>query len=353
MLDILFENFESNFLTVEKRCRIERCLADEFEVLSDINYLDTFIIGKPVYAWDYSTIDEGFLKLASPFMNQKSWISILYFSALEDFDQDISKLTKGVLFFEYTYYSILINDFYNFQEEFTKHEPDFRTCAALTQLRYTTQYIMNYSSHVLINNILDIDNDSINGLHKLLYNIYTTVGISRGVFMKWAYSYFEKVEKEAYFQNSINAVSNFLIFPIVAAAIISKRSDKEIYSLKKAFSYLSMFLKLNTELRHLEKKMPEPNDFISSTLLLISFQGTWIIKNNTLIDKSSFEDQKYVNIPKLHNHITDLARDNVSGVFLNEINSLKLRYLELFEAEMKQTSLLKNTTELLLKSLNQ
>ena len=350
MLDILFDGFEGNFLVEKRKSTILKCLDSEYELLSDEKYLDDFVLGNPVYTWDYSTLDEGFLKLAEPFLEQHSWTSALYLAVLEELGLDLSRLVNGCLLCEYSHYAMLINDYYNFHSEFVLHKPDFRKSAALTQLRFTAQYLVNYSSHLLINNTLQIDNDQICGLHRILYNTNTASGISRAVFIKWANKCFENVTRDAYFQNAINSLFNLIIFPFVAAAIVGGRSEKEIQSLKKALSYLALSVKLNTEVRFIEGRLPATNEFTASSFLPLSFPGAWIINNYGVIDKSAFEGKRYVDIVELHKQATVLARERVEVDFITEMNSLKFEYLEKFELEMKNNSIFNHTTGLILDS---
>jgi len=343
MLNILIENFDENFLRNDDKEIIEKCLSDELKLLTDIRHLETNVIGKADFQWDYNAIHEGFTQLVRPFMRNNSWTSALFLHALRDLDNYKPEYIKAIVLLEYSYYGTLINDFYNFHQEFTKVNQDLNQSSKLTQLKYAGQYLNAYPRYLLIENKLEVDKETLFNLHKWVSNIYIILGVSRGLFVKWSHSCFNNLRIETYFQNVINYLSNYILYPMILAAILSKVPVDKIHSLKKAFSYLTLFAKLRCEKRVFTNEFHADVDtYEENSLIPITFQGVVFIKKKLKIDPNLFSGSRYPYIRKLSNEISQLASKEIDSEMVREIENLERKYFDLFLSELNKIGLFKN-----------
>lgn len=347
MLTIFIENFEKNFFIDTDNKIINACLHNEFKALSDPNHLEKNVIGKPRFEWDFNAIEEGFIQIVSPFMKYQSGIPNLFFHALRDLDAFKQSYIRAIIILEYTHYACLINDYYNFHEEFIKWVQDPRKCSKLTQLRYAAQYLNNYPRYLLIENVFDADTETIFYLHKWILNNYVAWGISRGVFIKWSHSLFNALTIPNYFQNSINTLCIEILYPVIMAAILSKVPNNTMHTVKKAFSYLALVTKLRCEKRaYCNTCYPEIDTYRESSLLPVTFQGFALIKSELKVDPSKYADVRFPYIKNLHNTITTQLSKEFNPKIVSEIESLEDRYFYLFYTELKKAGVFNNIAAL-------
>jgi hypothetical protein len=347
MLNILIEDFEKNFFRDDDKAVIDRCLYDEFKCLSDFEHLENNVINKADFQWDYNAIGEGFIELVTPFMKKQSYIANLFLHALRDLDNYRPEYIKAIIILEYTHYASLINDFYNFHEEFTKVNQDPRKCSKLTQLRYAAQYLNNYPRYLLIKNKFGVDDETIFNLHRWILNNHIILGISRGLFVKWSHSYFNNLTVDNYFQNSINGLCIDILYPVIMASIFSKVPSDKMHSLKKAFSYLTLVTKLRCEKRvYLNSFDGEVEEQREGALLPIRFQGFAFITKGLKVDPSRFSEVRFPNIRDLHEEISQPISKENDPKLVQEIEDLEKKYFDLFLSEIEKVNMLNNTAAL-------
>ncbi len=347
MLTIVLERFENFFITDEGRHAIDDCLFDEFNLLTDSAHLEKNVIGQPDFAWDYTALDEGFLQLVTPFMQRQSGIPHLFLHVLHELDAYRPEYLKAAVILEYTHYASLINDYYNFHDEFIQHDQNARKSQKLTQLRYAAQYLNNYPRYLLLQNSFNVDTQTIFSLHRWIINTFTVLGISRGLFIKWSHACFSSVQLEHYLQNAINSLCVEIIYPVIMACIFAKIPQDTLVQLKKAFGYLSLALKLRCETKaYLGAYGGSIDTYHESALLPLTFQGVGFIQNNLSIDAGGFSHTRFPDIRGLHHQVCLAVAEAGGSRFMDELKTMENTYIELFLAELGRAQILSVTAAL-------
>ena len=309
MLNRLIEDFDSVFPAGADRSAVQGCLAEEAAALMNPDYLVSTVIGQGEFDWDFNSLGEGFIKLVGPFMAEPSWTSVLFLQALREFDGDASRHLRAIVFLEYAYYSSLINDFYNFNALFTESEPDRWACSRLTQLRYAGQYLSKYPAYLLINNTFGVNEDVQSAIHQWLANVYVTLGIGRGVLMKWSHRLYESVTLEAYLQNSINGLCLYVIFPVVLAAIFAGIPESDRRRLKEALNHLTLAVKLGLEQRLYGSAIePDVPRELSGSWVAAATEGTAFILQELCLDPNEFTEGRYPDVRAVRGAVSHVVR---------------------------------------------
>ncbi|MCK5312990.1 MAG: hypothetical protein KAJ62_12815 [Desulfobacteraceae bacterium] len=353
MLSILIENFDENFIVSNNKDNqmVDNCLKNELEKLSDIEHLETNVIGVPSLQWDYRVLDNGFLNLMKPYMQSESYMPHFFLQLFKDFGCSPDKYIKAFILLEYSYYSLGVVDSFNFHKEFTKTEEDLLKCAELTQVRYAGQYLANYPRYILINNVFKVDENTSVELHKLLANIQIATGMGRGVFLKWSNNYFDNLLIDNYLQNSINILNNYFLFPVLLSALLIGIPEEKILSLRHAFSALTLFSKLRLE-KNICKTgvIPEVDQAYNDSLLLLTFPGVALINEKLKLKREQGQGRKFPWIPGMHEDILQMMTQKSLGDTIAEIEILENRYFDIFLTEINKTGLFATTIELLRQS---
>ncbi len=331
MLNVLVENFEQNFLNAADNEVVERCLKKEREALSDIAHLEAEVIGEAPFEWDYNVLQEGFMDLAAPFMQEKSGAALLFLRALREFGVEKPDYLKGLLILEYSYFSILINDYYAYHELFTEADPDIAECGKLTQLRYVSQYITQYPRYLLVRNKLNVGQEVLFKLNRLVSNMAVTANMARGRFLHWSRACFAGVALPDYLQNSIDICCIYLLFPVLFAANLANVPDETMHALKKALSYLTLFAKLRCERRALAEPLETAiAPYARSTLLPMLLPGFLLLRNGLGVNPGLFTDRKYPDMRRLAEEITCRVRPLLTKQLSSQIKQEEEEYFERF-----------------------
>jgi hypothetical protein len=346
MLSVLVENFEKNFIDKNDNKTIARYLDEELLSLSNAEHLQKMVIGKPTFAWDFDSLYSGFIDLTEPFMKAPAQISHLYLHTLRELDCYKIEYIRAIVLLEYFYYSVLIDDYFNFHPEFTKHDPNFTHASRLTQLKYAGKYLSNYPRYLLIQNVFKADDETLCALHKWLSDLFIAWGIGSGVFIKWSHSCFKKMTSlDHYFQNSINILTIYILSPIILAAILAKTSPDIIMSLKKAFSYLTLFTKIRVEKRILTGQLdPRVDPNFESSLIPILFQGFGFLKKDLQIDQKMFSNVRFPDVRTLTKEIYENVMKNCDPKTIDDLEKLEKRYFLLFLTEIERADLCRKIT---------
>ena len=346
MLDYLIEDFDTEFLKPLKADQqaITGCLRTELQNLADTSHLEKNVVSEPLFEWDYRAIDDGFLHLMEPFMRSESHIPLLFCSILRDLGCAPEKYLKASLLLEYSYYAIGVIDYFNFHDVFTKSEQNLLKYSELTQVRYAAQYLIQYPRYLVIQNAFNLDHTANIELHKLYANVGVTTGIGRGVFIKWANKHFKEVSKEYYFQNNINVLNNFFIFPAVLAGIIAGVDPVNMERLKKAFSALTLVAKLRLERKlYQDQTLPAVDEMFRDLNLLVTFPGVALIQGELKIDSSLFQDMKYPSITKMYTQLCDSMTNSSMEKSIATIEDMEHQCFQIFLEEIEKTGLLADT----------
>lgn len=346
MLNHLVDNFEEKFLIPFDRDQelVKTALVSELENLTDPAFLEKDVIGEPLFAWDYRAIDEGCLDLMKPFMESHSYTPLFFCSILRDLGCDPEKYIKASLLLEYSYYSLGVIDYFDFHKAFTRHDNDLKSYAELTQLRYAAQYLIQYPRYLVIQNAFDLSKSDNIALHKLYATMGVTTGCGRGVFQKWANNYFKDISEANYFQNCIHTLNNFLIFPVMTAAVFAKVSEADKNDLQDGFAALTLFSKLRLEKQiYLGQKDVAVQNEYTDLFSLLSFPGMALLHEKIEIDDSQFKDEKYPWVTKMQQ---DMAANVAAAAPEKAIAAIEKMEKELFEtflAKVSKTKLLGDT----------
>ena len=345
MLNILIENFEDHFLNADDSNVIENCLSDELNAFRDTQHLEQNVIGQAAFEWDYDVIEEGFFDLLDPFMQQRSYIPLLFMRALRELDSFHPRYLKAMLFLEYGHYACLVNDYYNFHKTFIEQKYDLKACARLSQLKYASQFLAMYPRYMLIQNEFGSGAGTIFEIHRLITNISVTYGISRGVFIKWSQDGFKNFTLENYFQNAINTLCNYILFPILMASIFARVPADEIHLLKKAFGYLTLFAKLRCEkTAYLTRNLPTVDTFQQSGLLMMMFPGYFMLAGGITLEEKEIAKHpyRYPDIHEYYNQLTHKLKREFDDQLVSRIESVETKYFDLFLSELGKSGLFKD-----------
>jgi len=341
MLNHLIEGFDSVFLEDPERSAVQGCLAQEAAALMDPEYLVSSVIGEGEFDWDFDSLDDGFMKLVGPYMAEPSWTSVLFLQSLREFGGDAQRDLRAIVFLEYAYYSSLINDFYNFHERFTEFEPDRWACSRLTQLRYAGQYLSKYPAYLLINNAFGVNQDTQSAIHQWLANVYVTLGMGRGVMVKWAHRLYDGVKLEAYLQNAINGMCLYVLFPVVLAAIFAGVADEDRRVLKQALNHLTLAIKLKLEHRLYGATAGEtvPSE-LSGSWTAASTEGTAFLLQELCLDPGPFAGSRFPDVRAVGDGISNVVHTRSDPAVGERIGQMVREHFSRFEQVVSERGML-------------
>ncbi len=352
MLQHLIENFTREFIESfrDDEQAVLDCLAKEKQKLSDIEHLERNVIGKALLEWDYRAIDDGFLNLMDRFMKSQSYTPLLFISVLRELGCDPARYIKASMLLEYSYYAICVIDYFDFHKVFTEKERNLLKYAELTQDRYAAQYLIQYPRYMVINNTFELGARQNIELHKHYAAVGVTTGTGRGVFLKWANSYFKGIKKEKYYQNCVHLLNNFFLFPVTLAAIFAKVSDEDRQRLENGFSALTVFAKLRLEKRvYLGEKVETEDDACSDLMQLLTFPGMALVTGELEIDPSVCENGRYPWVTGMNAELMEQVATKRPEKALKEIEKAETELFGTFMREVGKTGLLGETVERLRK----
>jgi len=332
MLNLLLEGFDEQFCLAEDAQRIRSRLQDEKTRLMDPGHLQREVIGDPRWAWDFESLDEGFLQLVGPFMEREAGISHLYLQGLREFGDFRPEHEHVIILLEYLHYSSLIEDYYNFNETFAKPELDPRRCSRLTQVKFAGQYMAVYPYHLIIRNTLKADERTLIRVHRWLKNTCIRWGSSRGVLLKWLGTRFSGVQRDHYFQNSINAVCTYFLFPIITGAIMAGQTEDTVRQLKEAVSWLTLSVKLRCERRAILGQLdPALGPHHEKALLPITLPGTLFLQKGL-----SFQDSGdcQATMAAVHEEMLAQVQSGLAQTDLAELEEQERRFFTEFSDRM-------------------
>lgn len=250
MLQLLLDGFEAEFLDPNAKRTVLNVLDGEQRNLRDSRFLRDRVLGTAEFDWDFDALEAGFYSLVSPFMQRPSWTSVLFLCALSELYGDAHRFHQAAILLEFPYYASLINDHFNFNPIFAgSAKPGIEEVEPLTQLRYAGQYLSKYPAYLLIRNEFGLSDACLLRLHQWFAHAYVTLGISRGVLLKWHARGFRGLDVETVLQNAVHALSNYLILPVVLAALFADLDAQRIPALKRALAHLTLAAKLRFEAR--------------------------------------------------------------------------------------------------------
>jgi hypothetical protein len=332
MLDLLLEGFDARVCLAEDAGTIRDRLREERSRLMDPAHLQSEVIGKPRWAWDFESLGEGFMDLVSPFMAREAGVSHLYLQALREFGRCRPEDEHMIVLLEYTHYASLIEDYYDFHEMFSRSEPDSRHCSRLTQLKFAGQYLGLSPTHLIVRNALRAGEGTLLRVHRWIRNTYITWGISRGVLLKWLAARFAGVQRDPYRQNSINALCAYFLSPIVMAAIMAERSEEFVRQLKVALSWLTLSVKVRCERRALLGQLsPHLGAHHANALLLATQPGALFIQKGLALPDSVGDT-----LAAMHAEMMRCVQDGLTAADLVELEQQELGYFTRFREQMEQ-----------------
>ncbi len=334
MLNLLIEGFDEQVCLAEDAQRIRSRLHDEKARLMDPGHLQREVIGEPRWAWDFESLEEGFLQLVGPFMEREAGTSHLYLQALREFGDFRPEHEHVIILLEYSHYASLIEDYYNFNETFAEPELDPRRCSRLTQVKFAGQYLTLYPRHLIIRNTLKADELTLIRTHRWLKNTYITWGISRGVLLKWLGARFRDVQRDHYFQNSINALCTYFLSPIIMGAIMAGQAEETVRQLKEAVSWLTLSVKLRCERRAILGQLaPALGPYHQKALLPITLPGTLFLQKGLALQGCG---DRPATMAAVHEEMLAQVQGALTQTDLAELEEQEHRFFTEFSDRMRQ-----------------
>lgn len=315
MIDLLVEGFRERVCFTDDSDRIRARLELEKSRLMDPGYLQDNVIGKPRWAWDFESLNEGFMELVGPFMAKGESVSHLYLQALRELTDVRPEHEHVITILEYSHTATLIEDYYDFNELFYRSVMEPQSCAKLTQLKFAGQFLTLYPTHLVIRNALRADAHTLLRVYRWLRNTSFTWGTSRGVMLKWIKAGFDGVLEEHYKQNAINALCTTFISPVVVAAIIAGKPETIMRPLKEALSWLALSVKLRCE-RNLLAGRPRPqlNPYDENSWLFATLPGMVFLRK-----KLKPEGFACGALAAVHAEMTKRVKNGLTGSELAEL----------------------------------
>jgi hypothetical protein len=215
--------------------------------MNDPEYLQSDVIGTGEFDWDFRCLDEGFLALVGPYLEQHSGVSPLFLSVLRELGADTDQYRDACLFIEFGHFATLINDYYMFHPDLTAEGIAPRRVSLLTQLRYAGQYLSMYPRYLLVSNRFDLSDRQQIDLHEALAGSVVVQGASRGVIHKRSGADAKTQSREWYLQYCINTIHSYVVFPVVLAAILAGLDRNATGTLRVALGHLALAMKLAIE----------------------------------------------------------------------------------------------------------
>lgn len=334
MLNLLIEGFDKHVCLAEDADTIQRRLHDEKARLMDPGHLQREVIGEPRWAWDFEALDEGFLQLAGPFMEREAGLSHLYLQTLREFGDFQPEHEHVIILLEYAHYASLIEDYYNFNEAFAEPVLDPRRCSRLTQVKFAGQYLTLYPSYLLIRNMIRADERTLIRMHRWRKNMFITCGISRGVLLKWLGARFGDVQKDHYFQNSINAACMYFLSPIVMGAIVAGQTEDTVRQLKEAVSWLTLSVKLRCERRAILGQLdPALGPHHEKALLPLTLPGTLFLQKGLRLQNRG---DRPATMAAVHEAMLTQVQSGLAQTDLAELEEQEHRFFTEFSDRMRR-----------------
>src|SRR5688572_22312667 len=113
MLDIILPGFHAHFQSAAHEATISETLLEENRRILSEEHLESEVIGKGEFPWDFRCLKPGFWDLVSPFMRQASGSSHLLLLALDELGLSKAERLSLIPIIEYSHYASLVNDHYN------------------------------------------------------------------------------------------------------------------------------------------------------------------------------------------------------------------------------------------------
>lgn len=346
MLHLLVADRSARLFTAQDREAADQCLAAEARLLRDARHVENEVVGPAAFEWDHSALQPGFVDLVEPSMARPSATGALFLRVTRELGCARPEQVKAVLLLEYAYWAALINDAYTFQAEFTKLEPDLQVCASLTQQRYAAQYLTHYPRYLLVNNVFKVDDLVQAALHQWVSNVCITLGVSRGVFVKWAHSGFQGMTAERYYQNAINSLCSYFLFPVILGALFAGVQGAELRRLKQALSWLTLAAKIGCERRWLSGALQAPSTAAEAgSLLFLTFPGQVLCQSGAVPVAPMGPGQRFPGIPQVCDRLTASARQTLTVAQTQGMLRLEETAVGRFVAEMATLGLLARLTD--------
>ncbi len=306
----------------------------EQALLDQPDYLVSDVIGRGEFDWDFRCLNDGFLQLVLPYMEQSSGSAPLFLSVLSDLKASSPTNEQAILLVEFGHFAALINDYYSFHEDLVADDVSPGRVSLLTQLRYAGQYLSNYPRYLLVRNRFQLGDRQQIDLHQALAGVVVTYGISRGVTLKWIERKYESVSREQYLQNGINAVHSYVILPVVLAMVLAGVDKKTINEVRGALGYLALAMKLAMERATLTGDgISKLSAAARTTATALSFPGLPFVDQRRPFDVAPSMDD-------LFNAAQESLLPNADEVINNYNKEIRV-FLTLFEQQLTHGSILK------------
>ena len=333
MIQHLLPSFQSKFWTAEHDHLIKLTMGEENTRIMDPAHLESQVIGKGEFDWDFRCLETGFWDIVSPFMQQPSGSPHLLLLAMDELGVASTKQRALIPLVEFPHYITRVNDYYNQHPSLNQPKPKRRIAARLTQLKYAAQFLGVYPRYLVLNNHMEADLPTRNRLHAIMFQFAVLYGTSRGLMMEWNRHGLTGVSENTYFQTSVHTLSGYLMGPVSLACVMAGVPQDETQKVKKAFSWLSIAAKLELERRVINDMITEPLSRETRPEFLInSFPGAYEILSPQTKQKKY---QQFPDIVSWHQDIITAQRDQGISCHprLNEC-------LDHFQEEMANTGLM-------------
>lgn len=335
MLDLLIDL--DGVIEPTDRARAQERLEAEHARLGDPDFLVRHVIGSPgEFEWDFEVLERGFLDLARPFLAEPTGIGGFYVALLRSLGADTDENLAGVLILEYMHLATRINDHFNFHDELSEAKPDFRVTERLVQLRYTAQFLNNYPRYTIRNDVYRASPGARIRLHRWGTQVFTTVGISRACYTRWSHTGFAGVERDAWRQNSIHALCEYVLSPASVASILGGVDGESERAVRRAFSWLNLAIKARAERRVCEGGFPEPSREVEAALLPVTFPYLALPAGRTALAEDDAEGRRFRRVRRVHSEAVDRARAAYGEKTREALRAEEERAMRRFRSEIER-----------------
>lgn len=353
MLNILIPGVDEGVASAADGLRVRELMQRERERLADPVHLVEHVIGSPAeFAWDFDVLQDGFLRLADPYLELPTGIGSFYLSLLRDLGADVPENHHGVLILEFMHLATRINDRFNFADELARQQPDLRVAESLVQLRYTAQFLNNYPRYTIIENRYGAAEDARIRLHRWGNNVFTTVGMSRAALLRWCHRGFADVPLDAYRQNAINTLCEYLMSPVCVAMILARVEDAVARQVRRAFSWLELGVKLLCEQRLIDGDIDVAEDSpLFDTTMPVTLPGYRLIEAGRQVDVTLEPGGRFAPVKRVWRDARDEAR-RLRGSPTSGLADEAWRAIDRFTADIAAAGVLQDTAARVVACLN-
>ncbi len=341
----LLAQIDDHYVTPADRAFVEGRLARERALLEDPQHLLAKVIRETEFDWDFEPIHAGFLDLAKPFLERPSGAGALLHAVLREYGCESKGARHAAVILEYAHFATRINDHFNYHGAFADKTPDQATAERLVQLRYGAQWLNNYPRWLIVTNELDVAPEVRIGVHRWGHRSFTATGIARACFVRFAHRGFSGVTRGQWLAIAPMLLCELVISPAAMATVLVGRSEEDLAAVKRAFSHLSVAVKLRLERKSLTD-FREPDDAPEHDVSLpMWFPGSVVAADRLAVDLAPLSGTRFPRVKHVARALARVAREGCRVETLRTMRDEELQHVRLFRDELTRAHLLPHAAQ--------